>query len=120
MAPSTKQRSAISDVVTREYTIHLHKRVFGLQFKKRAPRAVKAIKEFAKRHMGTTDVRVDPVLNKKLWERGIRGVPHRLRLRISRKRNDEEGAKEKLFSYVQAVDVPSVKGLQTEVVSEDN
>lgn len=68
--------------------------------------------------MGTSDVRVDPVLNKKLWERGITGVPHRLRLRISRKRNDEENAKEKLFSYVQVLDVPSVKGLQTTVVEE--
>lgn len=27
MAATKKQRSAISDVVTREYTIHLHKRV---------------------------------------------------------------------------------------------
>ena len=70
--------------------------------------------------MGTKDVRVDPALNNKLWERGIRGVPHRLRLRISRKRNDEEGAKEKLFSFVQVVNVPTAKGLQTEVVAEDN
>jgi len=47
---STKKsggRSAISDVVAREYTIHLHKRIFGMQFKKRAPRAIKEIKKFA-------------------------------------------------------------------------
>jgi len=50
MSTSTKKttgRSAIQDVVAREYTIHLHKRVFGMQFKKRAPRAVKEIKKFA-------------------------------------------------------------------------
>ena len=41
---------------------------------------------------GTKDVRVDPQLNKKVWERGIKTVPHRMRLRLSRKRNDEEGA----------------------------
>lgn len=70
--------------------------------------------------MGTSDVRIAPELNKKLWERGVTGVPHRLRIRIARKRNDEENAKEKLFSYVSHVDVPSVKGLQTEVVSEDD
>lgn len=44
-------RSALQDVVAREYTIHLHKRVFGVQFKKRAPKAVKEIKEFARKAM---------------------------------------------------------------------
>ncbi len=67
---------------------------------------------------GTKDVRLDPQLNKKVWESGIKGVPYRLRVRISRKRNDEEGAKEKLYSYVQAVNVPSAKGLATAVVED--
>ena len=69
---------------------------------------------------GTSDVRLDPQLNKKVWESGIKGVPFRLRVRISRKRNDEEGAKEKLYSYVQAVNVKDkeVKGLQTVVIEE--
>lgn len=44
-------RSALADVVAREYTIHLHKRVFGASFKKRAPLAVKEIKAFAKQAM---------------------------------------------------------------------
>jgi len=65
---------------------------------------------------GTNDVRVDPLLNKKVWERGIKTVPHRMRLRLSRKRNDEEGAKEKLYTYVEAINVKDVKGLQTVVV----
>ncbi|KAL9116154.1 MAG: hypothetical protein Q9227_000524 [Pyrenula ochraceoflavens] len=112
------QRSAISDVVAREYTIHLHKRVHGISFKKRAPRAIKEIKAFATNAMGTHDVRLDPQLNKKVWEQGIKGVPFRLRVRISRKRNDEEGAKEKLYSYVQAVNVKDQKGLHTAIVED--
>jgi large subunit ribosomal protein L31e len=67
---------------------------------------------------GTSDVRLDPQLNKKVWECGIKGVPFRLRVRISRKRNDEEDAKEKLYSYVQAVNVANPKGLQTAVVED--
>ncbi|KAK1908498.1 60S ribosomal protein L31 [Pyrenophora teres f. teres] len=128
MAPSTKTagkksagktgRSAIADVVAREYTIHLHKRVHGVSFKKRAPKAVKEIRAFAKQAMGTNDVRLDPQLNKKVWESGIKGVPFRLRVRISRKRNDEEGAKEKLYSYVQAVNVKDPKGLHTQIVED--
>lgn len=68
---------------------------------------------------GTSDVRLDPQLNKKVWEQGIKGVPYRLRVRISRKRNDEEGAKEKLYSYVQAVAIKNPKGLQTLTVEDD-
>ena len=65
-------------------------------------------------------MRLDPQLNKKVWESGIKGVPFRLRVRISRKRNDEENAKEKLYSYVQAVNVKEkeAKGLQTVVVED--
>ncbi|KAF3764741.1 hypothetical protein M406DRAFT_356645 [Cryphonectria parasitica EP155] len=111
-------RSAIQDVVAREYTIHLHKRLHGVTFKKRAPRAIKEIKDFATKSMGTSDVRLDPQLNKKVWEQGVKGCPYRLRVRISRRRNDEEGAKEKLYSYVQAVNVKNPKGLVTQVVEE--
>ncbi|KAI4216598.1 MAG: hypothetical protein LQ351_001087 [Letrouitia transgressa] len=114
----TKQRSAISDVVAREYTVNLHKRIRGISFKKRAPRAIKEIRAFAVKAMGTSDVRLDPQLNKKVWESGVKGVPFRLRVRISRKRNDEEGAKEKLYSYVQAVNVKNPKGLPTVVVED--
>ena len=67
---------------------------------------------------GTEDVRLAPQLNKEVWKRGIKGVPFRLRVRISRKRNDEEGAKHRLFSYVEAVNVKNPKGMQTTVVDE--
>ncbi|KZT26071.1 60S ribosomal protein L31 [Neolentinus lepideus HHB14362 ss-1] len=124
MAPRTSQkkktggktRSALQDVVTREYTIHLHKRVFGLSFKKRAPRAVKSVVEFAQKTMGTSEVRIDPKLNQALWEQGIKNVPHRIRVKLERKRNDDENAKEKLFTYASHVPVASFKGLQTVVV----
>merc|ERR1712080_405700 len=112
-AGKTQQgRSAIEDVVAREYTIHMHGRVHGVSFKKRAPRAIKEIRAFAEKAMGTSDVRLDPQLNKKVWECGVKGVPFRLRVRTSRKRNDEEDAKEKLYSYVQAVNVSNPKGLR--------
>ncbi|KAF3925164.1 hypothetical protein ABW20_dc0101967 [Dactylellina cionopaga] len=90
--------------------------VHGVSFKKRAPKAIKEIKNFAHKQMGTTDVRVDPQLNKEVWKQGIKGVPYRLRIRVSRKRNDEEGAKEKLYSFVEAVNVKNPKGLHTTTV----
>ena len=81
----TGKRSALADVVTREYTIHLHKRVHGRSFKKRAPWAVKSVVQFAQKAMGTQDVRIDPKLNMQLWERGVKSVPHRIRVRLERK-----------------------------------
>jgi len=114
-----KDKSAIDQVVCREYTIHMHKRLHGVSFKKRAPKAIKEIKAFALKQMGTRDVRIDPLLNKKVWEHGIKGVSYRLRVRISRKRNDEEDAKEKLYSYVQAVNIDNPKGLTTAIVEDE-
>lgn len=34
--------------------------------------------------MGTNDVRIDPKLNQALWERGIKNVPHRIRVKLER------------------------------------
>lgn len=117
--------------MTREYTIHLHKRVHGRSFKKRAPWAVKSVVDFAQKAMGTSDVRLDPKLNQALWSQGIKSVPHRIRVRLEReffsigpvgggglltgigrilgKRNDEEDAKEKLYTYATHVPVTSYK-----------
>jgi len=97
----------------------LHKRVHGRSFKKRAPWAIKSVVEFARKAMGTNDVRLDPKLNQAVWAQGIKTVPHRLRVKLERKRNDDEGAKEKLFTYVSHVDVTSFKGLQTVAIDTE-
>lgn len=61
-----------NEVVTRVYTINMHKRLHNIGFKKRAPRAVKEIRKFATQQMGTQDVRIDTRLNKYIWSKGIR------------------------------------------------
>ncbi|KAH8087425.1 putative 60S ribosomal protein L31 [Filobasidium floriforme] len=115
-----KTRSALNDVVTREYTVHLHKRVHGSSFKKRAPKAIKSIVEFAQKSMGVQDVRITPGLNQAVWARGVRSPPHRIRVRLERKRNDDEGAKEKLYVLAHHVEgVTSFKGLETTVIEAD-
>ena len=50
--------------------------------------------------MKTSDVRVDVKLNKAVWSKGIRNVPKRIRVQISRRRNDNEDADEEMYSYV--------------------
>jgi len=77
-------------VVTRDATINLHKRLHGVGFKKKAPRAIAEIKKFVSLKMGTKDVRVDSELNKYVWQKGIRNVPYRVRVRMSRRINDDD------------------------------
>jgi large subunit ribosomal protein L31e len=72
-----KQGSTMGEVVTCEYTINMHKRLHGIGFKYKAPRAVKEIKKFAEKQMGTKDVRIDTRLNKGIWAQGVRAVPFR-------------------------------------------
>jgi len=138
---SDKKKSAINEVVTREYTVNLHKRLHGIGFKKRAPRAIKEIRRFAEQQMGTKDVRIDTHLNKVLWSKGVRyvhifvmdcllmwrkcscfmlvccrSVPFRVRVRLARRRNEDEDSPNRLYTLVTHVAVPSVKGLLTKNV----
>merc|ERR1719408_502915 len=62
--------------------------------------------------MSTRDVRIDTKLNKAVWSTGVRNVCKRIRVRMSRKRNEDEDATEKMFTLVQHVPVESFKGLQ--------
>jgi large subunit ribosomal protein L31e len=104
------------DVVTREMTIHMSKRVQGITFKQRAPRAIREIKKFAAAEMRTKDVRIDTDLNKFVWARGVKGVPTRLRVQLSRRRNEDEKATEKMYTIVTYVPCKDFHGKQTEDV----
>jgi len=104
------------DLVSRDYTIHMSKLVHRQTYKRKAPRAIKAIRKFAQNAMGTKDVRIDAKLNKHIWATGIRGTPTRVRVRLSRKRNEDEEADEKLYTLAQLVEVTGFKGLLTENV----
>merc|ERR1712223_1277525 len=119
MSPrAEKKGSTMGEVVTREYTINMHKRLHGIGFKYKAPRAVKGIKKFAEKQMGTKDVRIDTRLNKAIWAQGVRGVPFRMRVRLARLRNEDEDSVHKLYTLVTYVNIPKggFKGLQTENV----
>ncbi len=66
--------------------------------------------------MNVKDVRIAPNLNQALWARGVRSPPLRVRVRLERKRNDAEGAKEKL--YVLASHVEGVTSFKVSCISQ--
>ncbi|XP_044244700.1 60S ribosomal protein L31-like [Ursus arctos] len=115
MAPAKKggkkDRSAINKVVTRENTTHIHKRVNGVGLRKRAPQALKEIRKFAIKEIGTADVHIDTRLNKAVWAKGIRIVPYHIHVPLSRKCNEDEVSPNKLYLLVTYVPVTTFKNL---------
>jgi large subunit ribosomal protein L31e len=85
---------------TRPATINLHRRCHKVQFKKKAPTAVKEIKDYARKTMYTKDVRIDPELNSVVWRNGIRNIDRRVEVVLERKKNEDEEATEKLYTVV--------------------
>eukprot|EP01132_Coremiostelium_polycephalum_P004235 gene4235-5301_t len=118
---STKAKAAQKKekgTVSRAYTVNLGKALYGTTFKDRAPKAVKTIKLFAQKAMNTKDVRIDTKLNTFLWSRGIKSVPKRVRVVLSRKRSEDENAQDQLYTVASLEIVKSFKGLQTAVVND--
>ncbi len=96
------------DSVAYECTIHIGKNLKGRTFNKRAPTAVKKIREFAHTLMRTKDNRIDASLNNYLWSRGIKGVPKRVRVLISRKVAEQgENASKRKHLYTVITHVPT-------------
>ncbi|CAL8099516.1 unnamed protein product [Orchesella dallaii] len=108
-----KKKSTMNEVLSRVYTINLHRRLHGIRFKYRAPRAIDEVRKFAQQQMGTQDVRIEETVNKQVWSRGVRNVPFKLRVKLERRRNDDEDSVHKLYTIVSFVPVASFKGLQT-------
>ena len=63
--------------------------------RKRAPRAVKAVRLFLERHLGTDSFVIDESVNQRLWERGIEKIPSRIRVKVT----EEEEAEEEEAAY---------------------
>ena len=62
-------------------------------------------------------MRIHPALNKYVWSNGVKSIAKRIRVKLSRKRNDDEDAKEKLYTLVEHVPGP-VKGLETKICED--
>jgi len=104
------------DSIAYECTVHLRKLLKGRTFNKRAPTAVKKIREFAHGLFRTKDNRVDASLNNYLWSHGIKGVPSRVRVLITRKvaEQSEGGAHRKhLYTVITHVPTENFSGLLT-------
>ncbi len=55
---------------------------------RRARRATKMVREYLIKHMKSEEVKLDPKINLKLWERGVKKPPARIRVKAVK---DDEG-----------------------------
>ncbi|EZG77691.1 60S ribosomal protein L31 [Gregarina niphandrodes] len=101
-------------------TVRLMRGVRCTAPKKHAPRAIRNLKAQAQKVMLTKDVRIDPQLNEAVWTKGVNHLPNKIRVRFNRKRNEDEDATERFYTVVELVECTNFKGLNTEVVNEDN
>jgi large subunit ribosomal protein L31e len=75
------------DALSHIYTINLGKAWLTPRYR-RTDRVVNMIREFAEKHMKTSEVKLDQELNRHVWKKGKANPPRRLRVRMTK---DEDG-----------------------------
>ncbi|KYK25615.1 hypothetical protein AYK26_05745 [Euryarchaeota archaeon SM23-78] len=86
----------------RSYNIPLRKRYVHAAKHKRTPKAVRAVREFLKKHMKTEQVRLGMHLNEHLWKHGIKNPPHHVKVHAI-KEEDVVKAELEGFEFKEAV-----------------
>jgi len=66
----------------RIYTIPLRDITNKSKATKRAPRAIRKVREFLKRHTKPEIVKLDNSINEKIWERSLNKIPARIRVKV--------------------------------------
>ena len=73
----------MSQEAERVYTINLGKAWLSPD-NQRAKRAINMIKEFARHHMKTEQIRIDQDLSQAVWKHGIRRPPRKIRVKMAK------------------------------------
>ena len=73
----------MSQELERVYTINLGKVLLSVDTH-RAPRAINMIKEFARHHMKTEEIKIEEDLAHQIWSKGVRSPPRKIRVRMSK------------------------------------
>jgi large subunit ribosomal protein L31e len=80
--------STVEDTLARIYTINFSKAWLTPKHK-RTDRVVNMIKEFAIKHMKSSQIKIDQDLNRYIWERGKTNPPRKVRVRIVKDEDDQ-------------------------------
>jgi large subunit ribosomal protein L31e len=87
----------ITMALERTYIIPLRKEWLKAPKYKRAKKAMSAVKEFLAKHMKSDNIKIGTNLNMKLWERGIKSPPHKIKVSVTKE--DDGTVKAELFGF---------------------
>lgn len=73
--------------LTRVYTINLG-RAWITPVHKRTDRVVNMIREFAEKHMKSSEIKLDQDLNRQIWSRGKTNPPRKVRVKMVKDEDD--------------------------------
>lgn len=73
----------MSEELERVHTINLGKVLLSPN-NQRAKRAVNMVKEYARRHMKTEEIKIEEGVNHQIWKRGIKHPPRKIRVRMTK------------------------------------
>src|SRR3990172_10838484 len=73
----------MSQELERVYTINLGKVLLSPN-NQRAKRAVNMVKEYARHHMKTEEIKIEEAVNNQIWKRGIKHPPRKIRVRMTK------------------------------------
>ncbi len=122
----------MSQELERVYTINLGKVLLSPN-NQRAKRAVNMVKEYARHHMKTQEVKIEEAVNHQIWKRGIKHPPRKIRVRMTKtdegfvlvspyEKEIEESVqptKEKKTPAVEEKPEPETKQIETSEVKEE-
>jgi len=122
----------MSQELERVYTINLGKVLLSPN-NQRAKRAVNMVKEYARHHMKTQEIKIEEAVNHQIWKRGIKHPPRKIRVRMTKtdegfvlvspyEREVEESVqptKEKKTPAVEEKPEPETKQIETSEVKEE-
>jgi len=80
--------SNVEETIARIYTINFSKAWLTPRHK-RTDRVVNMIKEFAIKHMKSSQIKIDQDLNRYVWQKGKTNPPRKVRVRIVKDEDDQ-------------------------------
>ena len=83
----------------RMYVVPLRK-VKEAPRQQRAARATRVLREFVVKHSKCENVKIDKVLNEKLWESGIESSPSKIKIKIVKGEEGEEEKRDVVTAYL--------------------
>jgi len=122
----------MSQELERVYTINLGKVLLSPN-NQRAKRAVNMVKEYARHHMKTEEIKIEESVNHQIWKRGIKHPPRKIRVRMTKTdegfvlvspyekeiEEDVKPTKEKKTPAVEEKPEPETKQIETSEVKEE-